>query len=135
MKKASHGVKDIVFRCLDYRFRAVVDQWIKDNLNDQADLMVWPGVSTGFTDAATAKQMIDVIKLAQRLHGITTVHVMNHRDCGGHGGSGKHVTPEAEQQYHEQELKKAAQIIIQALPDITVRTHFVDFDGVHQVKK
>ena len=122
---------DLVVRCMDYRFRVMVDEWIRENLNDQADLLAWPGVSKGLNDPHNQNLILEWIGLAVELHGVTTVHLMNHRDCGGHGGSHRHESPVAERLYHHLDLLSAARVIIQQFPHLIVLIYFMDEEGVH----
>lgn len=132
--RKTHRIDHLVFRCIDYRFRCTVDAWVRTELGDEADLVAWPGVSSGFTDPLLRPQMLKTITLAHELHGITTVHLINHMDCGGHGGSKKHADNVAEHRYHETQLRQAADTIVTVFPQLTVRIYVTDTDGVHELK-
>ena len=128
---ASHGVRDVVISCIDYRFRPLIAAWIKDELNDQADLIAVAGAAKTLNDAVSQEYIMGLIKIAQDLHGVTTVHLLNHLDCGAYGGSKLHTSEEQEKQFHSQQCALASEIIARQFPDLTIKAYFVDFSGVH----
>ena len=130
---ASHGVRDAVISCIDYRFRPLISAWIKDELNDQADLVAVAGAAKTLLDPASEQYILGLIKIAEDLHGVTTVHILNHVDCGAYGGSKLHAGEAQEKQFHANQCALATQVIAQQFPGLTVKHYIVDFDGVHAV--
>jgi len=52
------------------------------------------------------------------LHHVRKIVIINHQDCGAYGGSAKfNGNAEAEQKFHEEELRKAKSIILEKYPD------------------
>jgi carbonic anhydrase len=129
----SHGVRDAVVSCIDYRFRPLIAAWIKDELHDQADLIAVAGAGKTLLDAASQQYILGLLKIARDLHGVTTIHILNHLDCGAYGGSKLHATEETEKQFHADQCSLAEQIITQQFPDAVVKRYIVDFSGVHAV--
>lgn len=127
----NHGVSDVVISCIDYRFRARVADWIKQALNDQADLIAVAGDSKAFLDDASGQYLLNLIKIAVDLHGVTTVHVLDHIDCGAYGGSKMHDCLENEEAFHSERCSLAADTIARTFPHLNVKSHIVTFDNIH----
>lgn len=126
-------VKDLVIHCIDFRFRHQIADWIAENLNDQADLVAIAGVSKALNDEASRDVVLYQIEIANKLHDMTRVHLMDHVDCGAYGGSKSYSDKAAEVAMHQEELKKAAQIVKAKLPSLTVKTYVVDFDSITEI--
>ena len=124
-------VDNLTVSCIDFRFRAKIAEWIKNELNDQSDLVAIAGVSKAILDEDTRATVLKQITIAAQLHEIKTVHLIDHIDCGAYGGSVKFDgNKESETAMHTEELKKAVDIIAEAVPGVAVETHIIDFDGM-----
>jgi len=129
-----HGVRDAVISCIDYRFRPIISKWIAEHLGDQADLIAVAGAAKTLNDAASCDYIESLIKIARDLHGVTTIHLLNHMDCGAYGGSTQHASERAEQHFHAEQCTLAAEKLSHCFPGVTVRRYIVDFTGVHPVE-
>lgn len=127
-----HQVKDLVVHCIDFRFRRQIADWIASELNDQADLVAIAGVSKAILDEASRPVVLNQLAIAQRLHGMTTVHLLDHIDCGAYGGSKEHEDKAAEVAMHKEKLEQAAEVVRQELPELTVNTCLVDFGMIEK---
>jgi hypothetical protein len=80
--------------------------------------------------------VLDQIRKSMALHGTKLVILMVHSDCGAYGGLdgafGGNATVEA--QHHERELRRAAECVQRAIPNLDVRAYFVDFEGIWAVE-
>jgi hypothetical protein len=75
--------------------------------------------------------VLEQIRKSMRLHGTRRVILMVHSDCGAYGGlAGFRGDAKAEAAHHEQELRRATDNLLQAIPGIQVQGYFVDFEGV-----
>ena len=76
--------------------------------------------------------VLDQIRKSMRLHGTTKVILMVHSDCGGYGGvtAGFRGDTGAEATHHANELKRAAAVLADAIPELEVSGYFVDFEGI-----
>lgn len=75
--------------------------------------------------------VLNQIRISARLHQTRRVILMLHSDCGAYGGLEKFENnAAAERDNHCRELCKAAKIVADAIPGISVEGYFVDFDGV-----
>lgn len=78
--------------------------------------------------------ILDQIRKSIRLHRTRLVILMLHSDCGAYGGlAGFGGDPAREAQHHEDELRRAAAFLQNAIPGIEMRAYFVDFEGVWSV--
>jgi hypothetical protein len=60
--------------------------------------------------------------------------LMSHSDCATYGGLAAFDGDQGrEASHHEQELRRAAELVRANFPELTVRCFFVNFDGVHAV--
>jgi hypothetical protein len=79
--------------------------------------------------------VLDQIRTSIRLHGTKLVILKLHSDCGAYGGldGGFGGDARLEAQRQEEELRRAAACVREAIPGIEVQTYFVDFEGVWAV--
>jgi hypothetical protein len=121
---------DAVFSCMDNLVRGPIATWIDQELEGQAVLLCWPGVSEVINNERKREFALEALGDAQEIKRITDLHLFNHRNCGGHGGSARHNHDlEAEYAYHLDELAKARQIVKNRFPGINVHLHFLEANG------
>ncbi len=125
-----HQVNDLVISCMDFRFRPKIAEWIKNSLNDQADLVILAGASKAILDDDTQASMLKQIGLGEKLHTIKTVHIIDHIDCGAYGGSAKFNNKDDETTTHKDTLNKAEEIVKKSFPDLEVKKYIIDFDHI-----
>jgi len=120
---------------MDHRFKPVIEAWIKQNCAGDADDLSLPGAAWCLNSESDPckEAVLTSISKAVELHNVSTVHLINHIDCGGYGGSKKHKDVIAETAFHRDELQRAAKIIQEHFPDINVKLYFANFQGVEQV--
>jgi len=79
--------------------------------------------------------VLEQIRKSIRLHGTNRVILMLHSDCGAYGGlAGFKGNAAAEAAHHEAELRRAAENLRKAIPDIEVEAYFVDFEGIWDIE-
>jgi carbonic anhydrase len=71
---------------------------------------------------AYRETVIDNIETTINLHGTKIVILCNHIDCGGYGYSTRFKSLEEEKQFHQNELKKAAEVVKKRFPEMEVKT-------------
>jgi len=77
------------------------------------------------------KFVLDQVRLSTRLHGTKNVILMLHSDCGAYGGLAAFGNDrEVEAEHHRREMHKAVACLKAAIPEVEVRSFFVDFEGV-----
>jgi hypothetical protein len=76
--------------------------------------------------------VLEQIRTSMALHGTKRVILMVHSDCGAYGGlaGGFNGDTQAEAAHHEQELRKAAACLSEAISGLEIEGYFVDFNGV-----
>jgi len=78
--------------------------------------------------------VMEQIRKSIRLHGTDRVVLMVHSDCGAYGGLATFGgDAQAEARHHAGELQRAAECLRQALPELSVISYYVDFEGVWTV--
>src|SRR3989344_2835211 len=106
----SHRAQAFVLCCIDFRFRTAVNAFVERTLN----LQDWDiktevgGVKELLVKGPGQEAIIKSAEMSFRGHSVNRVILINHQDCGGYGGSQAFASPEAEFQFHSEELRKAA---------------------------
>jgi hypothetical protein len=78
--------------------------------------------------------VIEQIRKSIRLHQTKLVILKLHSDCGAYGGLEAFANDAAaEARHHANELRRAAQILNDAIPGLEIEAYFVDFEGVWAV--
>ncbi|MBW3538001.1 hypothetical protein KY386_00735 [Candidatus Parcubacteria bacterium] len=124
-----YTVDNLTISCIDWRSRAQVADWIKQNLNGQSGLVAMAGASKAILDDGTQTAVLKQIDIALRLHQIKSVHIMDHIDCGAYGGSGKFDQKQAEVSMHRDQLEAAKRKVAEHFPDLSVKVHLIDSGG------
>jgi carbonic anhydrase len=124
-------VDNLTVTCIDFRFRPQLAQWMTTELEDKTDLVAIAGVSQAILDEGTQAAVLKQIDIADRLHSIKTVHLIDHIDCGAYGGSAQfNGDKNAEIAMHKEELEKAKVVIAEKFPSLQVELHIADFGGM-----
>lgn len=115
--KNIHSCEAVVLTCIDFRFWRETVRFVEEELGLEVfDFPSLPGsVKAINEDNNLAMQCISV---PVELHHVKKIVLINHQDCGAYGGSVRfNGDDEAEQKFHEGELKKARKIILEKYPD------------------
>jgi hypothetical protein len=125
-----------LLNCIDYRLTAATTRYMEQRgLTGDYDQLILPGASIGVaTDrqpdwAATFWQTLD---LARRLHGISHLIVLEHRDCGAYAlvlGEDFAKKPAAETHIHAEMTGKLAAMVRQRHPEIGTESLLMALDG------
>jgi carbonic anhydrase len=80
--------------------------------------------------------VLEQIRKSIRLHATKKVILMVHSDCGAYGGlaGAFHGDAQAEALHHQQELRRAAATLCEALPGMEIKGYFMDFEGIYEVE-
>jgi carbonic anhydrase len=120
--------------CFDHRFDLVLHKLLKKIGVERFDPILVAGGAKNLAspDSENERQFVlEQIRTSMRLHGTKNVILMLHSDCGAYGGLaafGNDVAREAEN--HRQEMHKAVSALKAEIPEMEIRSFFVDFDGV-----
>ena len=69
--------------------------------------------------------VIRQVDIAARLHGIKTIILIHHEDCGMYGPGGT-------EEHHEEELDNAEDKIRRLFPQLEVDTYYLHLDGTFE---
>lgn len=129
----------VVVRCFDTRFRLVSDKYLKRRGIENPDIVSVAGgpKQLASPSAESAREFVlEQIRASIRLHRTPRALLMSHSDCGAYGGFEAFGSDRAaEARTQEQELRRAATCLHQAIPDIAVEAYFLDFEGVWEVEQ
>jgi len=125
--------------CFDNRFQLGLTKYLKRQgiLNTDPVKIAGGAKSLASPEHETDREFIlEQIRKSIRLHGTKRVVLMLHSDCGAYGGlaGGFDGDAKAEAVHHEEELRKATACLRTAIPNIGIKSYFVDFEGVWEVE-
>lgn len=114
--KGIHACRVGVIMCLDFRFRRQTIYCIEEAYKVRAyDLAGLPGSSRGMS--RDSQMAISCVTVPCDLHDIGTVIIVHHTDCGAYRGSERfNFDADAEQAFHENELRKSKKEILDRYP-------------------
>jgi len=107
----------IVVHCIDFRFQKYLDLWLLGRFgHDNYDRVSLAG---GVFDFYTILKQVEI---ANRLHKIKRVILINHEDCGAYGEAGNYKR-------HKSDLEEAERKVEALFPDLAVETYYLHLDG------
>ena len=120
--------------CYDHRFEPVLRKLLKRMGAVHFDLIRLAGGAKCLATPEPASErelVLEQIRKSVRLHGTDRVVLMVHSDCGAYGGlAAFRGDVQAEVRHHGEELRRAAECVRQAIPEVAVACYHVDFEGV-----
>ncbi len=120
--------------CYDHRFDLVFQKLLKRTGIERPDPVRIAGGAKCLASPTLESDrefVLEQIQRSRQLHGTDTVILMLHSDCGAYGGLPAFDNdPLVEAEHHRREMHRAYDYLRAAMPDITVKAYFVDFDGV-----
>lgn len=120
--------------CFDHRFDLVLHKLLKKIGVERFDPILVAGGAKNLASPSTENDrqfVLEQIRTSIRLHATRNVILMLHSDCGAYGGLaafGNNAEQEAEN--HRQEMHKAVAVLKAEIPELEIRSFFVDFEGV-----
>jgi len=117
--KNVHKCEAVVLSCIDFRFWKETVEFVENELNIKTfDFPSLPGSAKAINESNDETFVFGCISVPVELHRAEKIVIINHQDCGAYGGSAKWNGDEkAEQEFHENELKKAKDKILAKYPD------------------
>jgi len=114
---------------MDFRFNEAIHAWAeKQGLIKDFDLVALAGAQKNFLDEETKAVALKQLDISSRLHGIKTVLLIAHQDCGAYGGSKSFASWDEERAKYSDDLESAAAIIKDKFPTLSVRKLILTFD-------
>jgi hypothetical protein len=117
--KDIHSCEAVVLCCIDFRFWKETMKFVEEELGIKSyDFPKMPGSAKAINDC---QNEIDVpmkcIGVPCDLHHAEKIVIVNHADCGAYGGSKEFKGDlEAEQKFHEEQLRNAKEKILKYYP-------------------
>lgn len=128
MNCMSGSCQAIVFRCIDYRFRRAIGQWLDEQgYGDSFDEVSVAGATKSlvqpfsFGDTAFLMKQLEI---AVDLHHVSEVILVHHEDCGAYGGKSAFKSDADELGLHNKEMDAAALRIRRAYPKLKITKLF-----------
>lgn len=117
--KGIHECEAVVLTCIDFRFWKETMEFIENGLKIKSfDFPSLPGSAKAVNESNGTDLAMQCVSVPCDLHHVRKIVIVNHEDCGAYGGSGKFSgDQEAEQKFHEEELKRAKEKILAKYPD------------------
>ena len=107
----------LIVHCMDFRIQGHLNRWIEENLGEgNYDRVSYAGSVLDFDI------IFRQVQLAERLHEIKKVVLINHEDCGAYGAAGT-------KERHAADLKTARQKIAAQYPDLETKTFYLYLNG------
>jgi carbonic anhydrase len=113
----------VAVTCIDFRFQKFFDRWLHENL--QVGNYDRIGIAGGVKGWET---VFSQIKISKTLHGVETVVLVNHEDCGVYGEEGT-------RDRHTADLREARAKVLEEFPDVGVELYYARLDGGFDVIK
>ena len=130
----------ILLTCMDYRLTAEIEQYMENRgLLHKFDHVVLAGASLGAVTAAHKSwntTFWEHLDIAEQLHHIKEVIVMDHRDCGAYKvmlGPEHTKDPDTEKSTHSKQLHRLRSQIVKKHPNLKVETLLMGLDGKVEV--
>jgi carbonic anhydrase len=134
--QAAGKTEAVLLSCMDFRLMNEIEQYMSGRgLRDNYDHLILGGASLGaLTDKypAWGKTFWDHLDIAIKLHNISTVIVMDHRDCGAYKvllGEDFAKNPAKESATHAQYLRELGGAIKKKYPQMKVELTLMALDG------
>lgn len=119
----NHSCDAIIITCIDFRLQEYIDKWIAENFAPKTFDRVAMGGGVKNLDTVLGQ-----VEIAQRLHHIHKVALINHEDCGAYGTE-NFPDSQAEHQKHAGDLKNATAKIKEKYPNLDVETYYLHLNG------
>jgi carbonic anhydrase len=127
-----------VLCCFDQRIRLAVNKFLQRQGILRPDMIVVAGGAKTLASPRNEFErdfILEQVRMSIRLHHTAQMFLMSHSDCATYGGLqafGGDTTREME--HHRNELQRAAALVKEHFPALTLKCFFVDFSGVHAAK-
>lgn len=117
--KDVHTCEAVVLACIDFRFWKETMKFVEEELGIKTyDFPKLPGAAKSINDCLSEVDVaLKCIGIPCDLHNVSKIVIVNHQDCGAYGGSKQFKgDADAEQKFHEGELRKAKEKISTQFP-------------------
>lgn len=120
----------VVVHCMDFRLRNSLNNYLGTRFPRGYDLVsIAGGVKSLIADGEIDNFELEQLRLSDQLHQPEVMLFIQHEDCGAYGGSGAFQSPQAEVEFHRQELRRARELLASHFPSAQIETHFISLAG------
>jgi len=127
-----------VLCCFDQRIRQAVRKFLQKQAIERPDMIVIAGGARTLASPRNDFErdfILEQFRMSIQLHKTAKAYLMSHSDCATYGGLAAFGNDrEVEAKHHQQELKRAAELLRADFPELSVECFFVTFDGINAVK-
>jgi len=127
-----------VLCCFDQRIRQAVKKFLDRREIQRPDMIIIAGGARTLASPRNDFErdfILEQFRLSIQLHKTTKAYLMSHSDCATYGGLAAFGNDrEVEVKHHQQELKRAAELLRNDFPELSVECFFVTFDGIHSLE-
>jgi hypothetical protein len=124
-----------VLCCFDQRIRLTVQKFLQKQGILRPDMVI---VAGGAKTLASPRNdferdfILEQVRMSIRLHKTTRMFLMSHSDCATYGGlAAFDGDRQRESDHHEEELRRAAELVRTNFPQLKIECFFVNFEGVN----
>lgn len=139
-KNKGHDCKNLVIRCMDFRFSPYTRELLTNAFADEGDIFEYdsPGVGGGgsksIIDDSSRSVVVGALDIALSKHHVCRVVIVDHVDCGAYGGSQRFDSLEEEERFHRDQLLKARDILKEKYPEVEIVLFYQDWTSLRLVK-
>ncbi len=122
----------MVLHCMDFRLgSAIRNELERRGILDDCDIVAIAGAGKTIVSSEPEswhEATMSHIVLSKKLHGTKKLLIMNHTDCGAYGGRSAFGDRVEENAQHKADMKKAAGIVADLHPDLTIELVLAQID-------
>jgi hypothetical protein len=110
----------VLLNCIDGRTQQPLLEWVRRELDvSHVDVVTEPGVDGVLArgDGAMVQALLDKVCVSRLAHGAVALVLAGHHDCAANPGQAVS---------HLQDLERATEVVVQALPELPVHAVYVD---------
>ncbi|MDZ7611910.1 MAG: carbonic anhydrase [Candidatus Moranbacteria bacterium] len=129
--RGAHECDAAVIACIDFRFWRETAEFVDNYFGAISyDYPGLPGAAKAINESSGEDLAFSCVGVPCDLHQVKKIILVNHEDCGAYGGSGKFDgDKEAEQEFHEDELRKAWGLIKDKYPEKDIHLVYARIGG------
>lgn len=134
----SHNCKNLLIRCMDFRLRDELMNWIDESglFEGGFDVISLAGASKSLADGSGEIKdfFLQQVSVSTDLHHASRVVVFHHSDCGVYAKDYSFASKEEEKKKQIEDMKKTREILKEKYPSAEVILSWGDLQDEHGEK-
>ncbi|MDA1337557.1 MAG: hypothetical protein O3C23_02215 [bacterium] len=123
---SSHSCQAVVLHCIDFRFNTTLNSYFDKCFPQGYDLISIAGSCKGLLgDEEHRKFLLEQFEISHKLHHPQFIALVQHEDCGAYGGSKNFSAGVIEEQFQQEELTKAKELLSREFPESKIERYFI----------